>query len=49
MVKLFGFTIGSTMSFILQPWQLFFMILAAWVNREQQKTLEFYEVQLNAM
>ncbi len=49
MVKLFSFTIGSTMSFILQPWQLFFFILAAWVNREQQKRLEFYEVQLKAM
>ena len=49
MVKLFSFTIASTMSFILQPWQLFFFILAAWVNREQQKRLEFYEVELKAM
>jgi putative transposase len=49
MVKLFNFTIGSTMGFILQPWQLFFFILAAWVNHEQQKRLEFYEVQLKAM
>jgi hypothetical protein len=49
MVKLFNFTIGSTMGFILQPSQLFFIILAGWVNREQQKRLQFYEVQLKAM
>ena len=24
------------MSFVLQPWQVFFVTLAAWVNREQQ-------------
>ncbi len=28
MVKVFHFTIGPTMNFILQPWQLLFMILA---------------------
>ncbi len=27
-VKVFHFTIGPTMNFILQPWQLLFMILA---------------------
>lgn len=27
------------MDFILQPWQLFFMILAGWVNREQQAAI----------
>jgi len=31
------------MSFILQPWQVFFVILASWVNREQQKTIDFKE------
>jgi hypothetical protein len=29
------------MSFILQPWQLFFMILAGWVNRKQQETIDY--------
>ena len=37
------------MSFILQPWQLFFMILASWVHREQQKTIDFYQAQLRAL
>ena len=41
MVKVFHFTIGSTMNSVLQPWQLFFMILAGWVNREQQETIEY--------
>ena len=29
------------MKFILQPWQLFFLILAGWVNREQQEVIEY--------
>ncbi len=29
------------MNFILQPWQLVCMILAAWVNREQQELIEY--------
>ena len=29
------------MSFILQPWQLFFVILAGWVNRQQQQAIEY--------
>jgi hypothetical protein len=29
------------MDFILQPWQLFFMILADWVNREQRDAIEY--------
>jgi transposase InsO family protein len=29
------------MRFILQPWQLFFLILAGWVNREQQEVIEY--------
>ena len=37
------------MSFVLQPWQVFFVTLAAWVNREQQATIEFYQVELEAM
>ena len=41
-VRPFRFTIGPTMSFVLQPWQLFFAILAGWVNREQQKRIDYY-------
>ena len=41
MVKFFRFTTEHTVSFILQPWQFFFMILAGWVHREQQKINEF--------
>ena len=29
------------MQFILQPWQLFVLILASWVNREQQEVIEY--------
>ena len=29
------------MDFILQPWPLFFMILAGWVNREQRDAIEY--------
>jgi len=29
------------MHFVLQPWQLFFVILAGWVNREQQEVIEY--------
>ena len=37
------------MSFILQPWQLFFMILASLVHSEQKKIIEFYQVELKAV
>lgn len=29
------------MSFIFQPWQLYFLILAGWVNRRQQQAIEY--------
>ncbi len=29
------------MSFILQPWQLLVLILAGWVNRQQQEIIEY--------
>ena len=29
------------MKFVLQPWHLVLMILAGWVNREQQKVIEY--------
>ena len=37
------------MSFILKPWQVLFMVLASWVHREQQKTIEFYQAELEAL
>jgi hypothetical protein len=27
--------------FVLQPWQFFFVILAGWVNREQQEAIDY--------
>ena len=30
------------MSFVLQPWQLFFLILASWINRQQQEVIELF-------
>jgi len=29
------------MEFILQPWQLFLVILAGWMNRQQQEVIEY--------
>jgi hypothetical protein len=29
------------MTFILQPWQLLLLILAGWINRQQQETIEY--------
>ncbi len=37
------------MSYILQPWQLLFVVFASWVHREQQKVIEFYQAQLDAL
>jgi len=31
----------SPMDFILQPWQLYLVILAGWINREQQEVIEY--------
>jgi hypothetical protein len=36
------------MSFILQPWQFFVVIFVGWVQREQQKIIDFYQTQLDA-
>jgi len=35
------YTIGPSMSFLLQPWQLFFIIIAGWVNKHQQEVIEY--------
>ena len=29
------------MSFIFQPWQLYFVVLAGWVNRQQQEVIDY--------
>ena len=29
------------MKFVLQPWQLMLIILASWINRQQQKVIEY--------
>jgi hypothetical protein len=29
------------MQFVLQPWQLYFVILAGWVNQQQQQVIEY--------
>jgi len=29
------------MSFVFQPWQLCLVVLASWINREQQKVIEY--------
>ena len=31
------------MKFVLQPWQLMLIILASWVNREQQSRIEYLQ------
>ena len=41
MVKVLHVTTESTMSFILQPWQLYFVILAGWINRQQQEVIKY--------
>jgi len=49
MVEVFTLHIRPTMSFILHPWQLLFIILAGWVNRQQQQVNEFQRVQIEVL
>ena len=37
------------MSFVLEPWQLLLIILAGWINRQQQAILEFQRLQIEAL
>ena len=37
------------MNFVLQPWQFFVVIFVGWVHREQQKIIEFYQTELDAV
>ena len=33
------------MNFILQPWQLLLIVLASWVNRQQQEMIEYLQTE----
>ena len=33
------------MQFVLQPWQLYFLILAGWVNRQQQEVINHLRIE----
>ena len=33
------------MNFVLQPWQLFLLIIASWGNRQQQQRINYLETQ----
>ena len=37
------------MNFVLLPWQLFFICLSGWVNRQQQEIIEFQNAQIRAL
>ncbi|MGK0188981.1 MAG: putative transposase [Verrucomicrobiales bacterium] len=37
------------MRFIFHPWQLFFLILAGWVNRQQQEMIDFQNAQIRIL
>jgi hypothetical protein len=38
-------TTEALMRFVLQPWQLFVLILASWINRQQQDAIEYLLIQ----
>ena len=43
-VNVFAFSfipVGLPMNFILHPWQLYFVILAGWINRQQQIVIDY--------
>ena len=33
------------MNFILRPWQLYFLILAGWINRQQQEVINHLRIE----
>ena len=41
MIRHFRLAIGPIMSFALHPWQLFFIIRAGWVNRQQHEIIAY--------
>jgi hypothetical protein len=32
---------GCTLTFVLQPWQLLLLIVAGWINRQQQQVIDY--------
>ena len=43
------FGISDSVNSVLRPWQLVVMILAGWVNRQQQEIIEFQNAQIRAL
>jgi len=41
----FVHTSEMSMEFVLQPWQWMLIILASWVNRQQQEVVEYHRTQ----
>jgi hypothetical protein len=37
------------MSFILQPWQLLLVILAGWINQQQQQIIDFQRTEIDVL
>ena len=37
------------MNFVLQPWQLLLLILAGWINRQQQEIIEYLRTENQAL
>jgi len=37
------------MNFLLQPWQLLLVILAGWINRQQQAIIEFQRTEIDVL
>jgi len=48
-VEISSFTLEPTMSFLLQPWQLLLVILASWVNHQQQRIIQFQDEQIRSL
>src|SRR5262249_52483060 len=41
----FGLPPGCTVTFILQPWQLLLLIVAGWINRQQQEVIDYLRIE----
>ena len=37
------------MSFVLHPWQLLLMVVAGWVNQQQQRIIEFQRTEIDVL
>ena len=37
------------MSFILHPWQLLLVVLAGWVNQQQQQIIDFQQTEIDVL